>query len=83
VALWRLIKEKKFLDSGRMNAELGFLYEGYKSNRFYWEFIIMLRKLAVVLISILVPERYPLLKVKRLIHTKIVNSNGILSRLCL
>jgi len=35
-----------------MRSRFGFLLLGYKSNLFFWEFIIIYRKIAIVLISV-------------------------------
>lgn len=53
VAYAILRKNKKELDVPEIKAKYGFLYHGYHSNRYYWEFVIMLRKILIINISLL------------------------------
>ena len=46
------MKNRKDLNEKTMNDRFGFLLLGYKSHLFYWEFIIIYRKIAIVLISV-------------------------------
>lgn len=50
VMLW---KNRTSLDDPSTKAKYGFLYHGYQSDRFYWEFVIMLRKLLIISVAIL------------------------------
>ena len=52
--LWR---ERKNLHRADVRAYLGFLYMGYKPERFYWEVIIIIRKIAVVAVTTLAHGR--------------------------
>jgi hypothetical protein len=36
------------LDETSVRVRFGFLYNGYKPSKFYWEFIIIYRKIAVI-----------------------------------
>ena len=35
-----------------MKSTLGFLYLGYDDHRFYWEFVILYRKISIAFISV-------------------------------
>lgn len=43
----------KNLEEPYNKAKYGFLYQGYHSSRFYWEFVIMLRKLLIISVTML------------------------------
>ena len=45
-------KRKRMLDLTEMKLRLGFLYNGYDHSKFYWEFIILYRKMAVISIAV-------------------------------
>lgn len=50
---WRLLKKNiPNFDQIEFKSKFGFLYDGYKVKRYYWEFIILYRKIAMVFISI-------------------------------
>mmetsp|Transcript_6732 Transcript_6732/g.6040 ORF Transcript_6732/g.6040 Transcript_6732/m.6040 type:complete len:139 (+) Transcript_6732:931-1347(+) len=52
VFAWRILsKNKHKLDDPDVQAKFGFLYEGYQSKYYYWEFIIFYRKMVLILIS--------------------------------
>lgn len=53
-ALWR---ERHKLQQEEVRAYLGFLYIGYRQEHYYWEVMVILRKFAVVAITILVHRR--------------------------
>lgn len=47
--LW---KRKRMLDLTEMKLRLGFLYNGYEYSKFYWEFVILYRKIAIISIAV-------------------------------
>ena len=47
-----MIKRKRFLYRSSNKIIFGFLYNGYKLSRFYWEFVIMYRKVIMVAIAV-------------------------------
>ena len=51
-ALSIMIKNKNLLMTPNMKEQLGFLYNGYRSASFYWEILIMYRKIMIVFISV-------------------------------
>eukprot|EP00347_Sterkiella_histriomuscorum_P001801 403370625 len=53
-ALILLIKVKKQLDDIEVRRKLGFLYRGYRQIYFYWEILIMYRKVIIIFIAIFV-----------------------------
>lgn len=46
--LYVLYRERKHLHHESVRAFLGFLYAGYNLESYYWEVIVMLRKLLIV-----------------------------------
>ena len=53
-ALFLLIKEKNKLDTVETKQKYGFLFRGYKKRYFYWEIVIMYRKLSLIIITVVV-----------------------------
>ena len=51
-ALILILKERKALDSLATREKLGFLFSGYKHRFFYWEIIIMYRKIFLIFIQV-------------------------------
>lgn len=49
-----LVKVRKFLDKIETRECLGFLYRGYRKEFYYWEVIIMYRKITLIFISVFV-----------------------------
>jgi len=47
-----IMKNRKHLEDDRVKARFQFLLVGYKPNLYYWEFVIMYRKMGIVLISV-------------------------------
>lgn len=50
-ALYLLKKEEKRIDNPIVRQQLGFLFRGYKLRFYYWEIVIMLRKIALIIIQ--------------------------------
>ena len=50
-ALILLIREEKRIDKIEVRQRLGFLFRGYKIRFYYWEIIIMFRKIALIVIQ--------------------------------
>ena len=53
-ALVLMIQNKKKLKTIQMKEKLGFLYNGYKLKYYFWEVIIMYRKIMMVVISVVI-----------------------------
>jgi hypothetical protein len=53
-ALILLIRERKKLAELEIREKFGFLYNGYKLDYFYWEIIIMYRKITLIFISVFI-----------------------------
>ena len=51
-----LRKNRKNLESQAVKTNAGFIIEGYTLEYYYWEFIIMIRKYCIILISIFVKD---------------------------
>jgi hypothetical protein len=52
VALYLLIRKRRSLYLASVKAQYSFLYLGYKMSHFYWEFVILYRKLIIAFISV-------------------------------
>ena len=52
VVLLFIWKNHRQLNEDTMNTRFGFLILGYKPRFYFWEFVIMYRKIGVVLISV-------------------------------
>ncbi|CDW74982.1 UNKNOWN [Stylonychia lemnae] len=49
-----LIKERKSLDQIQTRQKYGFLYRGYRIDFYYWEIVIMYRKILIIFIAVFV-----------------------------
>ena len=49
-----LIKFRARLDTKYVRERFGFLYRGYKAKFFYWEIVIIYRKVLVIFIAIFI-----------------------------
>ena len=47
-----ILKYRKYLKEADMLTRFGFLFLGYKSHLYYWEFVIIYRKIVIVMISV-------------------------------
>lgn len=54
LALLRLCIKRRTLDMLETRIHFGFLYNGYRTQRFYWEFIILYRKIIIITIAVFV-----------------------------
>jgi len=52
LCLLLLIRSKRFLADPNVRLQFSFLYKGYKSEWYFWEFVILYRKIGVVSISV-------------------------------
>ena len=52
IVLIIMTKKQRFLNRENNRVIFGFLYNGYRKVRFYWEFIIMYRKVMIISISV-------------------------------
>ena len=53
-AFYLMTKEKTRLNSLETRMKFGFLYNGYKLDYYYWEVIIMYRKIILIFISVFI-----------------------------
>ena len=51
-ALVFLVRYRKMLDSVDIRVRLGFLYNGYHAQKYYWEFVILYRKVLIIVFSV-------------------------------
>jgi hypothetical protein len=49
-----LKRESEKLDSIEVRQKFGFLYRGYKKDFYYWEVVIMYRKIMMVIIAVII-----------------------------
>lgn len=49
-ALLLLIREKERIDKLEVRQRLGFLFRGYKVRFYYWEIVVMFRKISLIVI---------------------------------
>eukprot|EP01016_Furgasonia_blochmanni_P000956 TRINITY_DN10321_c0_g1_i2.p1 TRINITY_DN10321_c0_g1~~TRINITY_DN10321_c0_g1_i2.p1 ORF type:complete len:420 (+),score=-3.46 TRINITY_DN10321_c0_g1_i2:125-1384(+) len=61
-ALSVIHRNRKQLDTPRMKLKYLFLYNGYTSDRYYWEFITMYRKILMGLIVVFISDQLLFLK---------------------
>jgi len=54
IALLLVVSNCRELAFTRVKAKYGFLYNGYKPTRYYWEFVIIYRKILIIFISVFV-----------------------------
>jgi hypothetical protein len=47
-----LIRERALLNEVKNRVCLGFLYNGYKHHHFYWEFVILYRKIIIICLTV-------------------------------
>ena len=52
IVLILILKNRKDLEIGSIRKRFGFLLLGYKRSTFYWEFIILYRKVLIVFVSV-------------------------------
>ena len=52
IVLVIMAKRRKFLNTDQNRVIFGFLFNGYKKSRFFWEFVIMYRKIVIICISV-------------------------------
>lgn len=52
LVLVMIYKRRKNLNTDANRVRFGFLYNGYKQSRFFWEFVIMYRKILIISISV-------------------------------
>lgn len=50
--LYILIKKRKMINNPNFKSRLGFLCNGYKEKFFYWEIVLVYRKIAVAFIAV-------------------------------
>lgn len=52
-AVWFLMKkDKEKLDTVAVKQKFGFLYNGYKRTNYFWEIVIMYRKIVMIGVAI-------------------------------
>jgi hypothetical protein len=47
-----IVKKRKQLDQLLMKCRFGFFYNGFKKSHFYWEFLILYRKILIISLSV-------------------------------
>ena len=50
IVIWKKYRDK--LNVINVKQRFGFLYNGYEDETFYWEFVIIYRKIAIIMCSV-------------------------------
>ena len=50
---WLMSREERNLDTSATRIQFGFLYNGYKRDNYFWEIVIMYRKIFCLMIAVL------------------------------
>ena len=56
VVLIAMIKQRRYLYKEDNKIRFGFLFNGYKTSIFYWEFIIMYRKILIICVIVFIAD---------------------------
>ena len=51
-SLYQIVKYKKNLDDPQLKQKYSFWYKGYRKEKFHWEFIILLRKFVIIMVTV-------------------------------
>jgi len=51
-ALILLVRYRKFLDDLNVRIRFGFIYTGYLAQKYYWEFVILYRKVLIIVFAV-------------------------------
>jgi hypothetical protein len=54
LVLLYLVRNRRELSEINMKLRFGFLYNGFKQSKFYWEFVIMFRKIIIICIVVFI-----------------------------
>ena len=50
---WLLLRERKArLGNDEVRQQFGFLYRGYRRETYFWECVVMLRKVGIIFIAV-------------------------------
>ena len=52
VMLYAVYKKRRYLFKEDNKLRFGFLFNGYKTSKFYWEFVVLYRKIAVICLAV-------------------------------
>jgi hypothetical protein len=74
VIYWLMAKEERDLDTDETKIQFGFLYLGYKRDVYFWEIIIMYRKIIALMIAVLLSSTGVIVQASLLIAFLGVNS---------
>ena len=73
LALLALISHRNNLISQEMRIRLGFLYTGYELRKYYWEFVILYRKIIVIALVVFLSNISPLVQALAVLFVLIVS----------
>ena len=59
-----LYRNRYNLDDMVTYSKYSFLYEGYKNDKYYWEFVILSRKILIIICSVFMTSSGPQIQVK-------------------
>lgn len=52
-----IVKNREYLNEDWFKEKFAFMYNGYRSNSYYWEFFVMYRKIAVIFIQVFLAQQ--------------------------
>ena len=62
-AFLALYKNREGLQTSEIKEQFGFLYNGYRKSSYYWEIVIIFRKLTIIFISVFLQSEGSLVQV--------------------
>ena len=64
LGFYMLYRNRYRLDDMVTYSKYSFLYEGYKNDKYYWEFVILIRKILIIICSVFMTSSGPQIQVK-------------------
>ena len=64
LGFYTLYRNRFQLESLENSSKYSFLYEGYKNDKYYWEFVILSRKILIIICSVFMTTSGPEIQVK-------------------
>ena len=63
-----VVSHRDNLNSQTFKAKYGFLYNGYRPQAYFWEFVIMYRKIIIIIIRVLMAQLGKIVQVREFPH---------------
>lgn len=74
IIYWLMAKQERNLETDAAKIQFGFLYLGYKRDVYFWEIVIMYRKIIALMIAVLLTKAGVVVQASLLIVFLAVNS---------